>query len=49
MYIYVCVCPPHIHISDVWKKSNYFQYNENSLCDINVTWQSMRVDWNMHV
>ena len=22
---------------------------ENSLCDINVTWQPRRVDWNMHV
>ena len=33
----------------VWEKSNYCWYNENSLLDIDVTWQPRQVDWDMHV
>ena len=32
----------------VRKKSSCCQYNENGLCDINVTWQPRIVDWNAH-
>ena len=31
------------------EKSSHCQYNENVLCDIDVTWQPRRVDWNAHV
>ena len=33
----------------VRKKSSHCYYNENGLHDINVTWQSRRVDWDEHV
>ena len=32
--------------SCVWKKSSHCKYNENSLHNINVTWQPWRVDFN---
>ena len=31
------------------KVQSVFLYNKNSLCDISVTWQTRRVDWNAHV
>ena len=38
-----------VYTRSVQKKSNHCYHNENGLCDIAVTWQPRRVDWNVHV
>ena len=35
-----------LYMRSFQKKSS--QHTENSLCDINVTWEPRRVDWNAH-
>ena len=37
------------HTRSIQQKSNHCEYNEDSLCYINVTWQPRRLDWNVCV
>ena len=42
------MCMIYAYARSVQKKPSHCYFNENSLHDIDVTWQPRRVDWNAH-
>ena len=46
---YITVVLPSYSMRCVQKKPSHCSYNKNGSCDISVTWQPGRLDWNAHV
>lgn len=41
----LCVCVyAHMHMKSMQKRSSYFEYVENQLCSLDVSWESIRKD-----